>query len=111
MGKKFNSIRDDLESTIHQLFRIAPAEDRRSIHFFNKRMGLRARDLLDLTYQLEAKYSVTFSENDFLNDNFYTINGLSELLLDKSDNGCGHATNDKTAWDIDSSQNSSPKKH
>ncbi len=95
MGEKFNNIRDDLESTIHQLFSIAPTEEQRSTHFFNKKMGLRARDLLDLTYQLEAKYSVRFSENDFLNDDFYTINGLSELLFNKSDNGHVNNTNNK----------------
>ncbi len=40
-------------------------------------------DIINLVIFIESSYSIKFSSDDFQDSRFFTINGLSELVLDK----------------------------
>jgi acyl carrier protein len=52
------------------------------IDLFN-RGGLDSLEALEMIIFMEQKYTVSFNQDDFLNDSFKTIKGLTTLILDK----------------------------
>ncbi|WP_291447672.1 hypothetical protein [Desulfovibrio sp.] len=53
-------------------------------HFFSSKMQLFPRDLIYLCIELEKELGVKFSEDDFLSEDMFTIDGLRSIFMRKN---------------------------
>ncbi|WP_027183709.1 hypothetical protein [Desulfovibrio inopinatus] len=53
-------------------------------HFFSRDVNLYARNLVYILFETEQLFGVKLNEGDVLSDQFYTLNGLSELICSKT---------------------------
>lgn len=57
-----------------------------SAHFFGLKIGLQARELVWLLFTLQDMFSVTFQENDILEEHCYCLDSMATLIQSKMSN-------------------------
>lgn len=54
-----------------------------NIHFFSSQPYLFPRDLIYIVHEVEKHFHIRFDESDFLDFNFYNLNGIKNMVLKK----------------------------
>lgn len=80
----------DIESKVDKLFKAALdidilANGYGDKNFFGLKLNIVPNTLIALVPQIEQELGITFQEDDFLDDNFYTFNGLTSIALQRID--------------------------
>lgn len=72
---------ENLLRTRFYMFRDFALTENRDYSFFGHRSLLSPRELTYLSHLLEMQYNIRFCAGDYDNPMFYSVNGLSEIVL------------------------------
>ena len=53
-------------------------------HFFSKGIGIAAREMIAVLFDIEKKFEVSFTEEEIQSDDFYTLTGISRIIHRKT---------------------------
>ena len=76
----YKKIKDTILSIIKVNFDLFIPEEKHREHLFYKDVGLNDIALLYLVYLLEEQYKIHLTEEDFINKDFFSINGLTNCI-------------------------------
>lgn len=81
MEATYQMIKEDVLSVLRDRFDISLSAADHQKHFFSQSVRLDEIALLYLVFILEERYHTRFTEDDFLNDAFFTFDGLIQCLV------------------------------
>lgn len=70
------SIQENVLNKLDTKFSVKISEELYDISFFNPKVGLVARNFIDLVYEIEREFGIVFDEKALINPEFCTLNGF-----------------------------------